>query len=294
MTPIETMLYFVHERESIRLKREHGQPAPWTEDPILQTYRFCNVRRRDDRVSRWLREHVLLQKHIDYDLRSFLMFSAWCRWINWPPTIAAAMAEGFYPKKRIDWKRLGQFVDRLNKTQKVWTGAYMIRAPKKKGGKKGRFVAEHVINKSFASVVPKLVTAFRADEPSPSCCETWKVLCTADSWGSFMSGQVVADWSYTGLLSGAFDLRTWAPMGPGSVRGYNRLVGVTPITKRPKEEAWLMLLQHCRSTIIAGLGQQYVDLDLMSVQNVMCELDKFMRVRNGEGRPRAKYQPHTY
>jgi hypothetical protein len=45
-------VYFVGERETIRLRRESGQPRPWTDDPILAAWSFCNVRREDDRVSR--------------------------------------------------------------------------------------------------------------------------------------------------------------------------------------------------------------------------------------------------
>src|SRR4051794_12814436 len=54
MTPIETLIHFIKERESIRLKKEAGQPKPWTIDPILQQYRFCNVIRIEDKVSQWL------------------------------------------------------------------------------------------------------------------------------------------------------------------------------------------------------------------------------------------------
>lgn len=32
---VEGVLHFAHERESIRLRRELGEPAPWTSDPVL-------------------------------------------------------------------------------------------------------------------------------------------------------------------------------------------------------------------------------------------------------------------
>ena len=52
--PKNRFLYWIKERESIRKKKEAGNPKPWTDDPILQNYRFCNVRRMDDTVSQWL------------------------------------------------------------------------------------------------------------------------------------------------------------------------------------------------------------------------------------------------
>lgn len=289
---LEALLYFAQERERIRILKETGAPAPWTTDPVLELYRFCNIRRRDDRVSRWLRENVLTQKNIDYDLRSFLQFSAWCRWVNWPPTIAAAMAEGFYPKHRIDWKKLGKFVDQRSKKQKVWTGAYMISAPRKKGGKKGKFIAEKVIAKELTAILPQLTAMFKGGE-QPSCQSVWNLLRTREYFGGFMSGQIVGDWGYTSLLHGASDITVWAPMGPGSVRGYNRILGLTPITKRPKEEDWLARLGEWRTLLVEALGPEYVDLTALDVQNNLCETDKLIRTRLLQGRPRSKYRPEA-
>ena len=51
-------LYFVAERELVRHRKESGTPGPWTDDPVLQQYRFTNVRRRDDRMTKWFIEHL--------------------------------------------------------------------------------------------------------------------------------------------------------------------------------------------------------------------------------------------
>src|SRR6266567_8711286 len=105
---------FVYEREQIRLRKAVGQSPPWTDDPILNTYRFCNIRRRHDRVSQWLIKNVLLEYLIKEDLQMFLEFSAFCRWVNWPPTIKAIIDDAkLYDlsKKKLDWKSIGNFVD---------------------------------------------------------------------------------------------------------------------------------------------------------------------------------------
>ena len=46
--------YFAYERQNIFLKKEKGLPAPWTDDPILREYKFCNSYRVNDRVSQYL------------------------------------------------------------------------------------------------------------------------------------------------------------------------------------------------------------------------------------------------
>jgi len=160
------------------------------------------------------------------------------------------------------------------------------------GQKKGRFLAEEVIGKSLTGIIPELRKLLAAD--SRSCREVWSILRTCNYFGSFLSGQVVSDWTYTSLLGDVRDLYTWAPMGPGSVRGYNRLLGITPITKPPKEDEWLVRINEWRVATVIALGPDYETLTAQDLQNNLCELDKFCRVRNGEGRPRALYKPHSY
>lgn len=307
---LKPLLYFVREREKIRLKRaalsdaEYPEDAVLTKDPILATYRFCNVRRRDDRVSKWLIQNVLTQENIKFDFKSFLEFSAWCRWVNWPPTIKAIMDAGLYPSKKINWAKIGRLVDKLGDTQKVWTGAFMVRASSERGARKGQFISQEVIGKHFRKKVPLLVdlfTLFTGESMFPAPLaegslyrDIHRVLCSVPNFGSFMAGQIAGDWTYTPLLSTAPDLKTWAPMGPGSIRGFNRIIGNEKLTKRPPEDLWQEKLAAWRQKIIDKLGPQYEDLTALDVQNCLCEVDKYLRVKSGQGRPRAKYTPHTY
>lgn len=308
---LKPLLYWVKEREAIRKRKsafeleqsmtESGtandnRPA-FTKDPILATYRFCSVRRRDDKVSRWLIEHVLTEENIDqYTVENFLLFSALCRWVNWPPTIQAIMDAGIYPTRRqVDWKAVGQLIDRLAKTEKAWTGAYMIRAPKKKGGKKGVFIAQEVIGKCLARGLSPVVELFAQHGDNTHYQQVHAALRAIPNFGSFMAGQIAGDWTYTPLLSRAPDLKTWAPMGPGSVRGFNRIMqNPGKLSKRPPEALWLEKLVKWRAAIVKHMGLEYEDLTALDVQNCLCEIDKYLRVKNGEGRPRARYQHHNY
>ena len=47
--PVKSFFEFCKERENIRLKRERGEPGPWTTDEVFQNGRFLNVFREDDR-----------------------------------------------------------------------------------------------------------------------------------------------------------------------------------------------------------------------------------------------------
>ena len=46
--------HFASERQAVFERRVADDPFPWTEDPILRDYKFCNVYRATDRVSQYL------------------------------------------------------------------------------------------------------------------------------------------------------------------------------------------------------------------------------------------------
>jgi hypothetical protein len=204
------------------------------------------------------------------------------------------MDAGLFPAKVINWRKIGQLTDRIAKDYKAWTGAYMVRAPKAKGAKKGKFVAEVVVGKNFKKALPRLLTM--VEQGGLSYRTAWEIIRSIDGYGSFMAGQIAGDWTYTSVLSGALDLKTFAPMGPGSIRGFNRIMGNPERKwgKRPSEELWLQKLNEWRGKIVARMGEGYEDITALDVQNCLCETDKYLRVKNGEGRPRARYQPHDY
>lgn len=276
---------FVQEREDVRLRRATGQPAPWTDDPILRTYRFTNIRRRDDRVSRWLRENVYVHSAFAVPSLAALQFVALCRWINWPPTIAAIMDANLWPVEHLDLRAVGRLLDRRTKVGKTWTGAYLIRATPG-GGVKGRFIAEQVVGRALRRAWPEIQFMLQTGMRRP----VWRVLVDCPNWGAFMAGQIVDDLTWTPLLATPRDDLTWAPQGPGSLRGLNRVLGLSLNT--PHEEmAWCDHLVRLRGMVVERLGPEYLDMDLMSCQNQLCEYDKYERVRLGQGRPRSLYKP---
>jgi acyl-CoA thioesterase-1 len=97
---IDLFLNFVTERESLRLRKESGEPAPWTEDATLARYRFCNIRRKDDRVTRWLLREYYAKLPPDAD---YWFAAAIARHLNWPPVLKALLQDKMISQK-IDYK----------------------------------------------------------------------------------------------------------------------------------------------------------------------------------------------
>ena len=84
VSSVEGFYNYINERHAIYLKRSIGEPFPWTDDEILQTYSFCNVYRELDKVTVWIRENWK-EPYADHPNLPFAMAVA--RQINWPDTL---------------------------------------------------------------------------------------------------------------------------------------------------------------------------------------------------------------
>lgn len=285
VSQIESFLYFVWEREAIRIAKENGHQPPWTSDDTLAKYRFCNIRRKDDKVSKWLIDNVYAR--YGGSACAYLAASL-CRFINWPPTLQHIMSAGAMPHVYIDLS-----LDKINEAvldygknhSKVWTGAYVVRGSVNKGVGKSDWIIYDVIG-GLAIKHPETIDVMSENSVQLMV----EYLSGMYGFGSFMAGQVTADLTYTKWLKNAVDLYTWAPIGPGSTAGLNVIKGVPKTTKIGQSE-FNDLLQAANERIKGDLG--ITDLTLHDVQNCFCEYSKYARTVSKAGRPRSFYKPET-
>ncbi|MCP4547511.1 MAG: hypothetical protein GY835_13720 [bacterium] len=76
--PVAAFFDWCRERERIRSKREVGEPAPWTEDPVFQRGRFLNVFREDDKGTQAVLRFADPARDSILDLIHALFFARWC------------------------------------------------------------------------------------------------------------------------------------------------------------------------------------------------------------------------
>lgn len=275
----EELLYWIKERQAIHERRAAGKPAPWTNDPILQQYRFCNVRREDDRVTRWLHTNWLRPNEAR-TLGDLVFATAVARLVNWPDSLA----ELRFPVPWRPEKFVGILNARKTRGEKVFTSAYMIRAIEAKDGEtKADYLAKYVLT-------PLWEQRKKAPKESLRALHNW--LLPFYGMGSFIAAQIVADVKWTPVLRSAPDWAAFAAPGPGSMRGLNRVMGRD--LKAPWDpEEWHTELLRLRKAILPKLPRSLRDLDAQNLQNCLCEFDKYTRVKNGEGRPRQNFKPST-
>lgn len=279
---------FVREREAIRLKKEAGDPRPWTTDPILHHYKFTCVRRMDDRVSRWLLDNWYRPyKDHPNTLAAVLL----ARHFNKPDTLQRMTNWVYTQKGPPNWHKLkAEPKARKANGYKVFSAAYMI------SGRGGTCKIDSVVDLAIRPLVEKAGKEPLVDTASMQ--RTHEAL--AGHWGiaSFMAGQVVADLRHA--LSGWWkDKHAWAPVGPGSARGLARMLcgdewRSAATTYRRDQDGWLMDLKDVLSFVKPRLPADLASrLEMMDFQNCLCEADKYERTRLGEGRPKHLYRSTT-
>jgi hypothetical protein len=269
---------FIIERENVRLLRETGAQPPWTSDPILRAFRFTNIRREDDYVTRWYANNWRTPHADDPDA----WFASYvCRVVNEPATLERLG----YP---VPWdeKRFLATLGQPNPGgEPLYRAAYMIRSTSEfKGQSKAAYLAAMQLTPAWEKrswVRPVLGDSLQS---------FYTRLTSLYGLGSFLSAQIVADVKFIRPLCDAPDWKSFAASGPGSRRGLNLLRGF-PMDAAWSEDEWRLSLNRLIEAVAPTLLAQSIDLSAQDLQNCLCEVSKWLKARNGTGRPKQKYIP---
>jgi hypothetical protein len=269
---------FVCKRYEIFERRKKRQAPPWTKDVILRDYRFCNVHRENDRVTRWIAEHWRDSRFDSNDVWFWMVIA---RLINRIEALEMLPPPG---RKWHPESFAGMLHDHRNAGGKVFGAAYIVST----GGKqmdKVQYVADYVLAPLWANRVRLRPQA------GQTLAEYNGLLRQYDGLGSFMAAQVVADIKYTAPLRSAKDWWTFACSGPGSRRGLNRVLN-RDYKSQWNEDAWYMALHHLWvMTKPLFRVHRIPAVHMQDLQNCLCEFDKYERARLNQGRPKQNFIP---
>lgn len=241
MTLIAEFFAYARERHAVYLRRASGAPAPWTEDPILQQYRFCNVFRELDTTTVWFRENV---RDPLRDKPEVLLATVVFRLFNRITTGEAIFLQSELFTASSAWacflasnngrdgvKYLRQAILNVCGSGPYTTGSYMTKTPAGLNKLDGmlKVVEWFVEGKRKDPDQPKtdwrmLAEDMIGDEAwSLELC--WEWLSSMPFIGDFTAYEIVTDLRHTALLENAPDINTWANPGPGAKRGLNVMHG---------------------------------------------------------------------
>lgn len=259
------LVTWIKEREKARLGYETKAKKPWTSDTIIQQYRFCNVKRQDDKVTKWVHDHW----YPHWGNENFPAAITLARLFNQPRTLEAIG----YPRVW-DTDYMHDVVQkRFDEGEKVFNAAYIVSTNGKPGSK-----IKYVLR--MANDVRNL-----GKLPTDSLKAVYERLRTVEGLGKgFLAGQIIADLKYTEPWAKCPDWWTWCSQGPGSIRGLNRICDQN-IDSRWADRTFMLYVGMLRTLVMQETG---MDLHAQDIQNCLCEVDKYLRAREG-GRPKQSY-----
>jgi hypothetical protein len=269
---------YIRERERVRLRRRTGvAPSEWTEDPILKTYSFTNVKRAHDRTSALLIREFYSKHRLTHPSPVALLNAAIFRYHG---IIETARSLGWHRRwTSVEKERMmNNDLRRIAIGEKVWTSSYIIPNC-------GSTMPKHRVVASIIDAIwgaaAEVVDNVRWELMSRRLCDEFGV-------GEFMAKEVLLDYMLITEWSPT-DWSTWTPIGPGAQRGAS-VVKYDEIRKIPRWEA----LAVCRELYDQRLDEwpaDMVELDLTDIQFQLCEFAKYEKVRRGLGRPRGYFRP---
>jgi hypothetical protein len=271
---------FCRERETIRFKRQGNHPFPWTTDPVLQAFYFCNVFREDDKTTKWFRQHVRTPLSVDPKVVMATIVFRWFNFIHTANRIRHLLiGQGGYNRKAIE----AQLRPLQEAGEKLFTGAYLIKSPH------GTDKLTGLLDCMDAAVpVAKEMTNI-ARTQQLTLEEAHKLLMNVPFLGPFMAYEIVTDLRWTYLLCEAPDVNLWASPGPGCARGLGWVFCDDPELMPPYSsvKGRAAMLDHMR--LLLELSRQHKhwptewkSWEMREVEHCLCEYDKYRRGLEGQ------------
>lgn len=279
------------ERQRIFQLRDAGIPQPWTEDPILAEYKFCNTFRASDRVSQFLIRHVIYDDRgwgaEDLVLRIILfrLFSKESTWEALEATTGGLCVNTF------DSDRLATILDDLRAEGPIYTSAFILCANSAFGMKSKHRNHLALLDLMMEQGLSKTLAGCDSLEA------VFDSLIDFPLIGPFMAYQLAIDLNYSELLD--FSENDFTIAGPGAMRGLQKVFsdfgGESPaklilrMVDRQDEEF------EKRGLEFDGLFGR--PLHAIDCQSLFCETDKYSRVafpqlKSNRVRIKARFSPN--
>lgn len=266
--------YFATERQNIFFRRMRGEPGPWTQDPILQQFKFTNAYRASDRVSQYLirkviydgKENTRSTQDTFFRIILFKIFNlpeTWERYaklgeIEWRPGIL----------QEID----AILTDALAQGHRINSNAYMMTGSGSKGQPRHRMYLYDFLGKMMKDSVPAKI------EFAHNMGEAFDFIRSYRLMGDFLAYQYVTDINYSPMTN--FSEMEFTVAGPGSARGIAKSFDVVD---QPLDYIIRYVTEN-QDKGFAKYGYTFPrigdrPLQLIDCQNLFCEFDKYTRAR---------------
>lgn len=265
--------YFAAERQKIFYNKLHGMNRPWTEDEILQDYKFCNAYRASDRISQYLLKNVIYNgnKYRNEDMIfRIILFKIFNKESTWEILIKEF---GDITLNNFDKNQYSKVLsETIKKGKAIFNDAY-ITCPTKVFG----YDTKH---DNYLQLLYKM---FIEDKVYIEIMNTdtmkqgFDILKRYPMIGNFMAYQLITDINYSEVVN--YTETEFTVVGPGSERGIKKCF--ENLGGKSKEEIIKWMCDNQESEF-KRLGLEFKDLggrklQYIDCQGLFCEVDKYCR-----------------
>jgi len=285
----DTYWKFAAKRQDAFFSRLENNMGPWSDDPIINEYKFTNPYRASDRVSQYLIKNVIYSKKwsLGDTVLRILLFKLFNKIETWE-LLESQLGE--VSLRTFDVDRLNKiFENAMNSGGAIYSAAYIIPSgPKKKylGIRKHLFhlrLLESLIKSKFSRTIHNKKTMK----------EGFEALLEIESIGGFLAYQFITDLNYSEWFN--YSENEFVVPGPGALDGIKKCF--TDLGDYKESDIIRMMAENQESNF-DRLGYKFRTLwgrplQLIDCQNLFCEVDKYSRVAHPEiqgisGRTRIK------
>jgi len=290
----DTYWRFAAMRQEVFFKKINNLPLPWTTDPIINTYKFCNAYRASDRVSQYLIKNVIYDenrsKNEEEVLFRIFLFKIFNKIETWK--YLENKIGDYISLSNFDLDRYSNILqDAMSLGYVIYTSAYMSCASKEFGYDRKHQNHLALIDKMIFKdrVVNSLVSA-RTFEKAFHIIQDYPLL------GKFMAYQLATDINYSEIIN--FEENSFTVAGPGAERGIRKCFLDT--NDKPYNDIirWMTENQEKEFQRL-GLNFQSLwgrPLQAIDCQNLFCETDKYCRaafpdLKSNRKKIKSKFTP---
>lgn len=281
-------LYWIAERQNIFWRRFYGEGAPYTDDPILQQYKFTNVYRVLDRASQYLLQHVIYNgntysnEDMFWRILLFKHYNSPATWEYLITTIGDITLE-------TDIDDIAEcLTERRQQGIPIYSNAYMLTASFMRNPRiLSRWGMHQVEEKHVAYLqlfkVTILNTNYYADIiKARTFKQAYNMLSRIPTIADFLSYQYVQDLNYSTIYD--FDDNEFCAAGFGTIRGIARTFN---INGTPQYDVIIKWVYNHFTDLCNDYGIDFNSLpgrrpQVPDLSNCFCETDKYMRVAKVE------------
>lgn len=292
------LIHFMKERFMIHIKKDVlKESAPWTDDPVLQSYRFTNVFREDDFVTKALIE-CAQSSYLSYEEKvlNTVLFRAWNNpdtfRIFWGPWKAEAIYDSDKLKKHI--RPLFRKLSEQDQDRLWFSAAY------NQGGTKracqcrnldgtGEYEPDIPLRIFHIGAWMKELDFVNEVTNAANQKEAFEKIRAIRGFAEFLAYQVFVDLTY--IPEFPFSENEFVIAGPGCKKGLDYIFQDPAGLSYSEQLFKLRDYLKEESDLVQLFEEHGKTINVMSVENCMCEISKYIRAVNGTGRPRNHYKP---